>query len=121
MHFAENPVQSSIFIRAYNTPILKTTQAEFQNSIVLFNNAALSLLPQKFEELHISHLESLAELKPELILFGTGQKQRFIHPSMCEVFYTNHIGLEVMTTDAACRTFNLLLTEDRAVMAALFI
>jgi len=121
MHFAENPIQSSVFIQAYNTPTLKTTQGEFQDSIVLFNNTALALLPKTFEALDPKHLESLAELKPELILFGTGPTQKFIHPSMCEAFYKNHIGLEVMTTDAACRTFNLLLTEDRAVMAALFI
>jgi uncharacterized protein len=58
-------------------------------------------------------------LKPEIVLIGTGSKQIFLPPELMMFFYSRNTGFEVMTTDAACRTFNVLASEGRKVVAAL--
>ena len=62
---------------------------------------------------------SLRNLKPEVILIGTGNQQVFLPPAAQVHFFRRNIGFEVMTTDAACRTFNVLIAEGREVVAAL--
>lgn len=58
-------------------------------------------------------------LEPEVVLLGTGARQVFPPPELMMSFYRRGIGVEVMTTDAACRTFNILAGEGRRVVAAL--
>jgi len=58
-------------------------------------------------------------LEPEIVLLGTGARQVFPPPALMMCFYRRGIGVEVMTTDAACRTFNILVGEGRRVVAAL--
>ena len=65
-------------------------------------------------------LAALFELEPEVVLIGTGNTQIFLPPAMQAHFFRRMIGFEVMTTDAACRTFNVLAAEGRHVVAALF-
>jgi uncharacterized protein len=64
-------------------------------------------------------LEKVLELQPDVVLIGTGEKQVFLEPARTMFFYSRNIGLEVMTTDAACRTFNVLVSESRNVAAML--
>lgn len=121
MHFAEDVVNAPLFIREYSAGLIKTNSASFSHPVVFFNNEAhQNLLPASVPELNSSHFQALAGLQPELILLGTGILQQFPHPSALEPLFKKRIGFEVMTTDAACRTFNLLLAEDRSVLAALF-
>ena len=61
-------------------------------------------------------LEKLQE--PQFLLVGTGRKQIFPEPAVHAAFLARRIGLEVMDTGAACRTYNVLLAEQRPVMAA---
>ena len=74
-----------------------------------------------FEHLAAAHFERLLELGPELVLLGTGATHRFVHPSVSRPLIDAGIGLECMTTAAACRTFNILSAEGRRVAAALLI
>lgn len=71
------------------------------------------------ERINEQDLETVLELQPEVVLIGTGARQRFLHPQQMMFFYSRNIGLEVMTTDAACRTFNVLVSEFRNVAAML--
>lgn len=64
-------------------------------------------------------LAPILELEPEIVLLGTGARQVFLPPEQLMNFYRREIGIEVMTTDAACRTFNVLVSEARKVVAAL--
>ena len=64
-------------------------------------------------------LQAVFDLQPELVLIGTGKKQVFLPPPVQSLFFQRGIGFEMMTTDAACRTFNILITEGRQVVAAL--
>ncbi|MEZ5654095.1 MAG: Mth938-like domain-containing protein [Burkholderiaceae bacterium] len=61
----------------------------------------------------------LIALQPELILFGTGSAQHFLHPRELAPLVEARIGHEVMTTASACRTYNILMAEGRRVLAAL--
>ena len=72
-----------------------------------------------FEALAQSHFERLAELAPELVIFGSGERLRFVHPGLLKPLLGRRIGVETMDTAAACRTYNVLLAEGRAVVAAL--
>jgi uncharacterized protein len=68
-----------------------------------------------------SHIAAILELKPEVVLLGTGEVQRFPKAAIRNAFMTKGIGLETMTLGAACRTFNILVQEERRVAAALFL
>ena len=60
-----------------------------------------------------------AALSPELVIFGSGSRLRFPKPALLQPLMTRRIGFETMDTAAACRTYNVLLAEGRAVVAAL--
>ncbi|HLS05648.1 MAG TPA: MTH938/NDUFAF3 family protein [Wenzhouxiangella sp.] len=63
----------------------------------------------------------LVELGPELIIVGAGRRQQFLAPEIQHIFLQAGIGVECMTLDAAARTFNVLMSEDRRALAALII
>lgn len=72
-----------------------------------------------FDALAEEHFAMLAELKPEIVLLGTGARLRFPHPRLTAALTRARIGLEVMDVQAACRTYNILMAEERIVAAAL--
>lgn len=71
-------------------------------------------------ELTASHLEPVFALNPEIVLLGTGRTQRFPSAQVREAFASRGIGLEPMDLHAACRTYNILVQEERRVVAMLF-
>ncbi|MEY4764113.1 Mth938-like domain-containing protein [Aquabacterium sp.] len=72
-------------------------------------------------ELNEGHFQTLADARPELLIFGSGQKLRFPSPAVLRPLMAARIGTETMDTPAACRTFNILVGEGRQVWAALLI
>lgn len=81
----------------------------------IWPNHYLNHLAEAHEE---SHFLPFLTLKPQIFLFGTGETQQFLSPWLQSLFYQHAIGVEAMTTAAACRTYNLLLAEGRYVMAS---
>lgn len=77
--------------------------------------------PASFADLAPEHLEPILALRPELVLLGTGPTQRFPPTAIRAAFTSSGVGLEVMDLGAACRTFNILVQEERRVVAALFL
>jgi uncharacterized protein len=73
------------------------------------------------EALEGDHLAAIVEFKPEIVLLGTGRAFRFAEPQRLVVLYRAGIGVEVMDTPAACRTYNILMGEGRNVLAALIL
>ncbi len=71
------------------------------------------------EDLGSQSLAQILDLEPELVLIGTGERQVFLAPELMMVFYRQNVGVEIMNTPAACRTFNVLVSEGRNVVAAL--
>jgi uncharacterized protein len=74
-----------------------------------------------FDDLAPADFERLLALEPEIVLLGTGAALRFPHPSLTRALTEARIGIEVMDTPAACRTFNILSAEGRKVAAALLV
>jgi len=72
-----------------------------------------------FAALTEDHFARLAALGPEVVLLGTGRRLRFPHPQLSAPLARAGIGLEVMDVQAACRTYNILMAEERRVLAAL--
>ena len=72
-----------------------------------------------FDALAEEHFALIAGLKPEVVLLGTGSRLRFPHPRLTAPLTRARIGLEVMDLQAACRTYNILMAEERNVAAAL--
>lgn len=75
----------------------------------------------RFEDLTAAHFEELAQLDAEVILFGSGSKNRFPPVAWLKPLMTKRIGLETMDTASACRTYNVLASEGRNVVAALLL
>jgi uncharacterized protein len=73
------------------------------------------------EALTPEHIERLAAARPEILLLGTGAAFRFPDPAVLAPLHRARIGVEVMDTKAACRTYNILLAEGRNVVAALIV
>lgn len=77
--------------------------------------------PNAIQGLSADHLDHVLALEPEIILLGTGQRLCFPEVAITARIMEKKIGLEVMDTAAACRTYNVLMTEGRKVAAALLI
>jgi uncharacterized protein len=75
----------------------------------------------RFEDLAEEHFAQLLQLKPELVIFGSGVRLRFVRPALLRPLIAAGIGVETMDTAAACRTYNVLASEGRMVTAALLI
>ena len=124
MNFFEDAIDAPLFVRRYDAAMrmVLTSLGPFSSPIILFEGRALlDILPDSIGQLTERHITQLIAFKPEVILLGTGLEQTFPEPAVLAALYPARIGLEVMTTDAACRTFNVLVSEERSVLAALFV
>ena len=75
----------------------------------------------RFEDLAVEHFEQIAADKPDVVILGTGERQRFVHPRLIASLSNLRIGVECMDSQAACRTYNILMGEGRKVTLALII
>jgi uncharacterized protein len=109
-------------ISAYGDGYVQIREQRHQTSLIVLPENLFPNWPvTAFEQLTAAHFDQLADLKPELVLLGTGLRHRFPHPSLYQALIVARIGLEHMDTGAACRTFNILAAEGRKVAAALII
>ncbi len=76
---------------------------------------------QGFDGLTSADFDRLADLQPELVIFGSGPRIRFAPPALLRGLMSRRIGVETMDTAAACRTYNVLAGESRRVVAALLL
>jgi len=97
-------------------------ERRFNRSLVLLPDRIIpDWRPDSFQQLTAGDFESLVELRPDLVLLGTGRCQAFPSPALYRSLVSSGIGLEIMTTPAACRTYNILVGEGRRVTAALIL
>lgn len=109
-----------LFIRSAGTEGIRVGDRLLKGPFIITPGQLLPDWPPAcFDDLCSEHFEALLALRPELVLIGTGARQQFLHPSKLAVFYRAGVGVELMTTAAACRTFNVLAGEGRDVAAAL--
>lgn len=97
-----------------------------QSLIVLPDELITDWQVAEFNSLNEASFELIAKLytvqfKLEVVLLGTGKTHLFAHPRLSRCLTDAGISVEYMTTDAACRTYNFLMAEGRAVAAGLII
>jgi uncharacterized protein len=94
----------------------------FDYSLLVLPESAPRAWPvAKFEELTVEHFEQLLAESPDVVILGTGERQRFVHPRLTAPLIGQQIGVECMDTNAACRTYNILMGEGRKALLALII
>jgi uncharacterized protein len=96
-------------------------QAYLTSLIVLPKEIKTDWIVSNFDALTFHDFEFIAALAPELVILGTGETHRFIHPKLSSPLTKLGIAVDCMTTDAACRTYNILMSEGRNVAAALIL
>lgn len=74
-----------------------------------------------FDTLTVDAVQALLQEGPEIVIFGTGPTQRFPSPELLRPLIEARVGLEIMATPAACRTYNILMNEARRVLAAMWL
>ncbi len=109
-------------ISGYGPGWVAIDKKEFTHSLIVGSRGELVDWPcQSFEDLTIAHFEQLAEMGAEVVILGSGAKNRFPAPALMAPLINRRIGLESMSTQAACRTYNILAGEGRHVVAALLL
>ena len=116
-----NSAEKNIFT-GYGPGYVVVNQKRYDNSLIIMPDHIIEdWQVLTFEHLSEEHFELLLPLQPEIILLGTGATLRFPSPLVTKKLIAIKTGVEVMDTNAACRTYNILMAEGRNVAAALLI
>ena len=109
-------------IKSYSPGDIVVNNTHYHESLIITPEQIIhNWPPQSFDALTLKHIEALTQLSVDIILLGVGEHLRFPSPSLLTPFYEQGIGFEVMDTSAACRTYNVLMSEARSVGAALIL
>lgn len=122
MNFSETDQASGYTIQSYDRDQITVSGRRFNTNLIVMPERLIkgwtTSQPQALRE---EDFELLAGLEVQVVILGTGGSQAFPHPSLYQGLINKGIGIEVMTTAAACRTYNILLNEGRPVAAALML
>jgi uncharacterized protein len=109
-------------VRSYTPGEVRVAGTVLHRSCLIRADQLLSdWRPQTIEELTLADLDAVFALQPEIVVLGSGAQQRFPAAELLAAVLSRGIGCEVMDTGAACRTYNILASEDRRVVAALML
>ena len=122
MKFTQHNPGGLNLIRRYGKDFISIGEEEIRASCIV---GATTLLrewpPRDVVSLKVEHLAPLFEFQPEVVVLATGAVQKFPSAAMRAEFATRKIGIEVMEVGAACRTYNVLVSEERRVLAAILL
>ena len=122
MKLSEDYTDGSHIIHSYESDKVVVNSQTFTKSFLVSNNAVNANWDiEHIDQMTHQHWLDITQLKPEVILIGTGKKIIFPHPSSYAPAIEQGIGVEFMDSGAACRTYNILLSEDRVVVAGIIL
>jgi uncharacterized protein len=117
-----DPHSGANTITGYGDGYVEINQTPYKHSVLLSSDGAtLEWQAKSFDDLEVSHFARMVDLQPELILIGTGSRQQFPRPELLKSLISAKIGFEIMDSQAACRTYNILVGEGRKVLLALIV
>lgn len=117
-HLSNNPGKN--IFTAHGTDYVQVNEQRFVQSLIVTPTQVLNDWPvRSFDTLTEADFSHFLTLKPEVLLLGTGGRHRFAHPQLYCALSSAGIAVEFMSTPAACRTFNILVAEDRRVVAGI--
>ena len=109
-------------IRAFKPGFIQVNEKIFTQSIIVAPEKLITnWAPQTIAELTRENLNTVIALQPAILLIGTGTILQFPGIELYGDLINQGIGVEIMDTSAACRTYNALTSENRNVVAALII
>jgi uncharacterized protein len=117
-----DPQSSLNTITGYGIGYIEVNSKVYPHALIVQPEGEISPWPvSAFADLSSDNLASLCVFKPELIIIGTGKKQQFLKPELIKPIIQAKIGFEMMDSQAACRTYNILMNEGRQVLAAIIL
>jgi uncharacterized protein len=109
-------------VTAYDESGVEINAVRFGHSLIVMPETAPVAWPvSSFESLTLENFQQVDAGKPEVVILGTGKRQRFVHPKLIAPLTARHVGVEAMDSQAACRTYNILMAEGRKVALALIV
>lgn len=122
MKLHKDQIRTDYRIRGYGDGEVRINDTTYRASLIVTPTRLYTQWPPGgIDELQDEHLTPLIEMEPEIVLLGTGNRQAFPEPALLAPLLERRIGVEIMTTEAACRTFNILVADERQVAAGLMI
>lgn len=120
MKLHSNNTQQYQTVTSYEEHGVEINLIPYNHSLIVLPEVAPTPWPiTSFDALTAEHFEQLNAISPDVVILGTGTRQRFIHPRLTASLIARRIGVECMDNQAACRTYNILMTEGRKVALAL--
>ena len=120
LHLAD-PGEKKLFTAYGPDHVVVSGERQDHSIVVLAGEVCNDWVVASFDELSEAHFDYFLVLKPDVLLLGTGARQRFPHPRLYRALTDAGIGVECMDTPAACRTYNILVAEGRRVAAAILL
>jgi uncharacterized protein len=109
-------------VTGYGSGYVEINAQRHEQALIVQPEAPVEPWPvQRFDDLDAVHFDRLAANRPDVVLLGTGARQRFPHPRLTAALTSCGIGVEAMDTGAACRTYNILMSEGRKVVLAVLV
>jgi uncharacterized protein len=122
MRFTQHTPGGLNLIRNYGKDFVTVGDVEIRASCIIgATDLVRDWQPKDVASLTLEHLAPLFEHKPEVVVLSTGARQQFPPAALRAEFAMRRIGIEVMEIGAACRTFNVLVSEERKVLAAILL
>ena len=107
-------------VTAYDDAGVEINLARFTASLLVLPEVAPAAWPvATFDQLTPDHFAQIDVTRPDVVILGTGRRQRFVHPKLTTALTSRRIGVECMDNQAACRTYNILMAEGRKVALVL--
>jgi uncharacterized protein len=117
-----DPQSSQNTITGYGIGFLEVNQTPYSHALIVQPEGEVLAWPVKeSQDLSEDHFSMISALLPELVIVGTGKKQVFLNPKILQPLIKAKIGFEMMDSQAACRTYNILMGEGRKVLAAILL
>ncbi len=122
MKLHSTPTQQYQTVTGYEDDWIEINAARFSHSLVVLPEVSPARWPvHAFDALKASDFEPVEALRPDLLILGTGRRQRFVAPNLIAGLLSQRIGVECMDNQAACRTYNILMAEGRKVALAVIL
>ena len=120
LHLA-NFDQQNVF-SGYGDGYVMINKVRHERTLIVFPDEIIEQWPvESVTALGLEHFDSVLSRNPEIILLGTGTQLSFPDYALMAKIMQTGVGFEVMDTQAACRTYNILVEEDRRVAAAIIL
>lgn len=109
-------------VSSYDDSGVELNAIRFEQSLIVLPETPPAPWPvTSFDALTTEHFDQIDATRPDVVILGTGARQRFVHPKLTAVLTARRIGVECMDNQAACRTYNILMAEGRKVALALIL